>query len=119
MGKPRESKMRNDRSAPEPAPPAAGPQGPVFDWRTFEPGMLRGGADAPLATELVTYRDHLDELLRHEGQYVVIKGQVIAGFYRDRRAATVAAIAAFGPGPVLVKRVVEREPVRRIGHVEL
>lgn len=96
-----------------------GPQGDLFDWRTFEPSMLPGGAKATLAAELVTYRDRLDELLQHKGQYVVIKGQEIAGYFRDRRSAVEAAIAAYGPGPFLVKRVVEKEPIRRIGHASL
>jgi hypothetical protein len=108
-----------DRVAPGQGPRDQGPHRDSFDWRTFDPAMLPGGPDATLATELVTYRDHLDELLRHEGQYVVIKGREIAGFFRDRKAAVAAAIAAYGPGPVLVKKIVEREPVRRVGHALL
>jgi hypothetical protein len=96
-----------------------GPPGDFFDWRTFEPSMLPGGAKATLAAELVTYRERLDELLRHEGQYVVIKGREIAGFCRNRRSAVEAAVAAYGPGPFLVKKVVEKEPIRRIGHASL
>jgi hypothetical protein len=88
-----------------------------FDWRSFDPTMLKGGLAAPLAMELVTYRDHLDELLRHKGQYVVIKGNVIAGYYRDRKSAVTAAIARYKSDPVLIKKVVEKEPVRQIGHV--
>jgi len=94
-------------------------QADSFDWRRFDPAMLKGGSKAPLATELVTYRDRLDELLCHKGQYVVIKGRVIAGFFHDRKSAVAAAIAQYGPGPVLIKKVVEREPVRRIGHAIL
>lgn len=90
-----------------------------FDWRTFEPAWLKDGVDAPLATEFVTYRDSLDELLRHEGQYVVIKGQEIAGYFLDRESAVAAAIARYGRGPVLVKKIVEREPIHRIGHAIL
>ncbi len=48
-----------------------------------------------------------------------IKGRVIAGFHRDRKSAVTAAIAQDGSGPVLIKKVVEREPVRQIGHVIL
>src|SRR5262249_21945672 len=88
--------------------PGGGSLSDAFDWRAFEPSMLPGGAEAPLAAELVTYRDRLDELLRHRGQYVVIKGQEIAGFFHDRRSAVEAAIAAYGPGPFLVKKVVEK-----------
>jgi hypothetical protein len=90
-----------------------------IDWRTFDPSLLEGGVNAPLATEFVTYRDGLDELLCHEGQYVVIKGREIAGYFEDRESAVSAAIARFGRGPVLVKKIVEREPVRRIGHAVL
>ncbi len=81
--------------------------------------MLEGGARAPLASELITYRDRLDELLRHEGQYVVIKGQEIAGYFRTRRSAIEAAVDAYGPAPFLVKKVVEKEPIRKIGHASL
>jgi hypothetical protein len=87
-----------------------------FDWRTFEPSMLEGGAKASLATELTTYRDRLDELLQHEGDYVVIKGREIAGFFCNRRSAVEAAVAAYGPGPCLVKKIVEKEAICRIGH---
>jgi len=90
-----------------------------FNWRTFDPAMLEGGVHAPLACELITYRDRLDELLLHEGQYVLIKGREIAGFFRDRRSAVAAAIANYGNGPVLIKKVVEREPYRRVGHALL
>jgi hypothetical protein len=96
-----------------------GSQDDFFDWRTFKPSMLEGGAKAPLAAELITYRDRLDDLLRHKGQYVVIKGREIAGFFRDRRSAVEAAVAAYGPGPFLVKKVVEKEPIRRIGNASL
>jgi hypothetical protein len=108
-----------EQDARSEAPRGGRPQADTFDWRTFDPAMLKGRAEAPLATELVTYRDRLDELLRHKGQYVLIKGPVVAGFFRDRRSAVAAAIAAYGPGPVLIKKIVEKEPVRRIGHAIL
>ena len=106
------------RSTGKPTP--AAPASPGFiDWRDFDPSWLPGGEQAPLATELVTYRDHLDELLKHKGRFVVIRGQSILGYYRDRRAALAAAYDEYGAIPVLVKQVVEREPVRRLGNVVL
>jgi hypothetical protein len=90
-----------------------------FDWREFEPAMLKGGSGGRLLTELLAYRDRLDELLLHEGQYVLIKGRVVAGFFHTRKSAVAAAIAKYGPGPVLIKKVVEREPLRRIGNTIL
>jgi hypothetical protein len=93
-------------------------QGELFDWRTFDPRMLPGGLDAPLAVELVTYRDRLDEMLpHHEGDFVVIKNDRIEGYYGNRKAALRAAFKLFCREPVLIKKVIEKEPVRRIGSV--
>ena len=86
----------------------------TFNWREFKPAMLGGRND--LAVELTTYRDNLDVLLRNRGKYVVIKGSRIEGVYREHQAAMKVAFR-FAPGPVLVKRIVEEEPVREIGHV--
>ena len=96
------------------------PTTPGFiDWREFDPSWLPGGEQATLATELTTYRDCLDELLKHKGRFVVIQGQSILGHYRDRRAALAAAHDEYGAVPVLIKQIVEMEPVRRLGNVAL
>lgn len=114
--KPKMKKPAAESVVPDESARGIGSSGDFFDWRTFEPSMLEGGAKAPLATELITYRDRLDELLQHEGEFVVIKGREIAGFFRNRRSAVEAAIAAYGPILCLVKKVVEKEPIRQIGH---
>ncbi len=88
-----------------------------IDWRDFEPSWLPGGEQAPLATELITYRDRLDELLEHKGQFVVIKGKSVLGYYRDLSSALAAAFQEFGAVPVLVKQIVDMEPVRQLGRV--
>jgi hypothetical protein len=85
-----------------------------FDWRDFQPEMLQG--KSTFAVELTTYRDHLDSLLASEGKYVVIRGQEIIGIHDDFDAAVEAAFR-FTPEPVLVKKIVEKEPVREVGHV--
>lgn len=84
-----------------------------FNWREFDPAMLDGKDD--LAVELTAYRDNLDTLLKDRGKYVVIKGCEIVGVYRAHKAAMEAAFR-FVPGPVLVKKIVEEEPARKIGH---
>ena len=89
------------------------------NWREFDPSCLPDGADSPLATELAAYRDHLDALMPRAGDYVVIADDTIVGIYADRRAALDAAHDARGGAPVLVKRIVEREPARRLGGVAL
>jgi hypothetical protein len=106
------------RSTNKPTPTEQTTPG-FIEWRDFDPSWLPGGEQATLAAELVTYRDCLDELLKHKGQFVVIKGKSILGYYRDRRAALTAAHNEYGAIPVLIKQVVEREPVRRLGNVAL
>lgn len=86
----------------------------LFNWRHFDPATLNGKDD--LAVELTSYRDNLDALLKHPGEYVVIKGSEVIGIYRTQNAAMKAAFR-FAPGPVLVKKIVEEEPVREVGHV--
>jgi sulfur carrier protein ThiS len=112
--RPRNARFLYETYKPRPAKQAV----PGFiDWRDFEPSWLPGGEQAPLATELVTYRDRLDELLVHKGQFVVIKGKSVLGYYRDRPSALAAAFKEYGAVPVLVKQIVEIEPVRRLGSV--
>ena len=108
----------SDRPAGKPTPTEqATPD--FIDWRDFDPSWLPDGERATLAAELVTYRDRLDELLEHKGQFVVIKGKSILGYYRDRRTALAVAHDEYGAVPVLIKQIVEREPVRRLGNVDL
>jgi hypothetical protein len=76
--------------------------------------MLNGKDD--LVAELITYRDNLDTLLKDRGKYVVIKGSEIIGVYRTHKSAMTAAFR-FAPRPVLVKKIVETEPAREIGHI--
>jgi hypothetical protein len=87
------------------------PKGEYMDWRTFDPSTARGTNAAELAEQLVTYRDHLDELLRHKGNYVLIRGREIVGIYADEQEALLEAAVRFGTEPVLVKQIVAREPI--------
>lgn len=89
----------------------------LFDWRTFDPAMIPDDGAPSFVKELTTYRDRLPELLEHEGEYVVIKGHEIIGFYPERVRALYEAASRFGNEPVLVKQVVAKEPVGTIGHV--
>jgi hypothetical protein len=87
---------------------------PPFDWRDFRPEMLEG--EGRFVVELTTYRDHLDSLLADAGKYVAIKGREIIGIDEDLDAAVEAAFR-FVPESVLVKQIVEKEPIREVGHV--
>jgi hypothetical protein len=86
----------------------------VFNWRDFDPATLNGKSD--FVDELTSYRDNLETLLQDRGKYVVIKGNEIVGVYRTQNLAMKAALL-FAPGPVLVKKIVEEEPIREVGHI--
>jgi hypothetical protein len=90
----------------------------AFNWRTFEPSMLPQGMDTPLALELVTYRDKLDEMLDgHEGDFVVIKGDKIIGYHTDHEDAADEVFKKFGTEPALIKKVMELEPLLFLGRL--
>lgn len=63
------------------------------------------------ATERATYQANLENLLAHEGEFVAIKGQTIAGVRRTYDQILELGYAEFGPVPFLVKRIQRAEPV--------
>ena len=50
----------------------------------------------------------------HEGEYVLIKGDEVGGFYESRDEALTAGYSRFGIGPLFVKQVSPSEPVHHI-----
>jgi len=65
-----------------------------------------------LAEEIATYRRCLPELLRqHEGQFVLIKGNVVAGFFADESSALREGYRRFGIVSFLVRRITASESV--------
>jgi hypothetical protein len=66
-----------------------------------------------LARELDYYELHKREWLRkHNGDYVVVKGNSVLGFYAAFEAAYRAGASSFGMGAdFLVKQILEHEPV--------
>lgn len=68
----------------------------------------------PLEKELETYDRELPAFLQeHRGEYVLICGETIAGFWPTEDEAYLAGQQRCGPNPFLVMPVVEKqEPVR-------
>jgi hypothetical protein len=54
---------------------------------------------------------------RYQGQYVLIKGDEVVGFFPDRDEALIAGYARFGLVPLLVNRITPDEPIHDIGHI--
>jgi hypothetical protein len=94
--------------------PSRKPAADLFDWRKFEPSMFKGDGQPSLVEELTTYRDHLAELLEHEGSYVVIKGREFK-ILPDREAALAYSLDHYWPEPALVKKIVAKEPIISLG----
>ncbi len=79
-----------------------------FNWRDFDPKRVVG---TTFEIELTTYFNHLDELLEHEGEVVVIKGSEILGYYPDKDTAIKHWTPIYLHECFLVKKIVELEPI--------
>jgi hypothetical protein len=58
-----------------------------------------------LETEIETYRTHLQELLPHEGKFVLIHGLEVIGVYGTYEDALKIGYEKFGLNPFMVKRI--------------
>lgn len=75
----------------------------------------QGSHAASLNREQAVYEANLSGWLPdHEGEYVLIKGDNIDGFYESRDEALSAGYARFGIGPLFVKQIWPSEPVNHI-----
>jgi hypothetical protein len=73
-----------------------------------------------IAEEIATYRARLSEMVReHEGEFVLIKGNEVVGFFADDSLAIREGYRRFGVVPLLVKQVKAHERVVYIPNVEL
>lgn len=66
-----------------------------------------------LGTEIQFYDSHKQEwLASHAGDFVVVGGSTVVGFYSDYRSAFEAGLQALGvASPFLVRQVCHQEPV--------
>ena len=62
-----------------------------------------------LEEEQATFESQLDDLLReHKGQFALVRGGVVIGFFPDEASAYEAAIKQFGPEAVFLIAAVEK-----------
>ena len=74
-----------------------------------------GWRSASLNREQAVYEANLSAWLSdHEGEFVVIKGEEVDGFYESRDEALTAGYSRFGIGPLFVKQVSPSEPIHHI-----
>jgi hypothetical protein len=83
------------------------------EFRTIDTPQITHREEDRLAIELRFYAAHKQEFLkRHSGEYVVIHGKTILGFFRSWEQAFRSGADAFGMREdFLVKPVLAREPV--------
>jgi hypothetical protein len=75
----------------------------------------QGSQAVSLKREQAVYEANLSGWLSdHEGEYVLIKGNTVGGFYDSSDDALAAGYSRFGIGPVFVKQVLPTEPVYNI-----
>jgi hypothetical protein len=72
----------------------------------------------PLAEEVRTYESRLPGWVDREGQFVLIKGRDVLGFYPRYEEAMEAGYTQVEDGPFLVKQITQYEPIYEIGHVD-
>jgi hypothetical protein len=76
------------------------------------PASTSEEALAPLAEAIGAYRSRLPELLQeHEGEYVLIVGTEVRGFFPDESSALSEGYSRFGIVPFLVRQVAVKEPI--------
>ncbi len=61
---------------------------------------------------MATYQAHLPDLLNHEGDFVVIAGDQVAGTWPTLDEALEAGYDRYGLDPFLVKQVWRAEPIQ-------
>jgi hypothetical protein len=77
--------------------------------------------DSPLAREWNFYRREVGRLLAEglEGKWVLIQGEAFLGFWDRQADADAVRLERFLMQPVLLKQVLAREPILRIGYNRL
>jgi hypothetical protein len=91
------------------------PKPKMLNWRTYDLTKVDTGGNDTLMAELGTYQKNLDLLLERKGEYVLIKGVEILGYYPDLESGLDAAAERFGREPALVKKIVQFEPFHHGG----
>ena len=73
----------------------------------------------PLAKEVEAYEAHLPGWTDREGQFVLIKGRKVLGFYAGYEEALHAGYVQVGSPPFLVKQICQDEPIYTLGGVKI
>lgn len=89
--------------------------------QTELPELPQVSPDSPLFTEWDFYRRTVGRLLAegHEGKWLLIKGEAIVGIWATETEANGTRLERFPFQAVLMKQILAREPVFRLGYNRL
>lgn len=73
----------------------------------------------PLAEEIRTYESHLPDWLDREGEFVLIKGKKVLGFFSSFELGLRAGYQQVAEGPFLVHQISRFERIYNLGNVDL
>jgi hypothetical protein len=93
-------------------PPLPRPERSTIDYTE----LAEAPSDSPIATEWNFYRRQVARLLAegHEGRWVLIQGEQIVGIWDTLEQANEGQASL--SEPVVVKQILKREPLLRIGY---
>jgi hypothetical protein len=85
------------------------------------PELPEAEPDSPLSREWNFYRREVGRLLAEglEGRWVLIQGETLFGIWDTQADADAVRLERFLMQPVLLKQVLAREPILRIGYNRL
>jgi hypothetical protein len=103
--------VEQERRLVKELPPLRPPEPTTINWTD----LAEAPADSPIATEWNFYRRQVGRLLAegHEGRWTLIQGEQIVGIWDTLEEANEVQ-ATLTPG-VMVKQILTREPLLRIG----
>jgi len=109
--------QEQERELARTAPPAPPRERPTIHWTELPASR----PDSDIATEWNFYRRVVGRLLAegHEGKWLLIKNEEIIGIWDTESAANEVRLQRFLLQPVLMKQVLTREPILRIGYNRL
>lgn len=70
-----------------------------------------------LSKEVQTYNDHVSEWGGHEGEYVLIRGTRVVGFFEGYEEALSHGYSEFGVVPFLVKKILPEPRVIQVSRL--
>ena len=94
------------------------PKVEYFHWKDFDPAKMPRDAEPWFVEGLTKYRDLLPDLLKRQGEFVVIHGEDVQVF-PDQDSAVTYALKTYWPEQVFIKEIMEKQRIESLGGAAL